>query len=111
MLYYLVSGYRFELRSPGASMSARTYNLKDISNEIALEYGLTQKRGAELARFVLERIQEELVSGKQVRLHQFGTLQARTRAAGVARNLVTGELVGVPSRRVVRLTVSPSLKR
>lgn len=87
-----------------------TYNLKDLSDDLAAEFELTHKRGAEVARFVVDRLKNELAAGKQVRLHKFGTLEARHRAAGKARNPVTGERINVPSRRVVKLTVSPELK-
>lgn len=87
-----------------------TFNMKDLSDAVAERFELTNQAGAEIARFVFDRIKDELASGKQVRLHKFGTLEARERAAGVARNPVTGERITVPSRRVVKLTVSPALK-
>jgi nucleoid DNA-binding protein len=89
---------------------ASTFNMKDLSDAVAERFDLTNQAGAEIARFVFDRIKDELASGKQVRLHKFGTLEARQRAAGVARNPVTGDRITVPSRRVVKLTVSPSLK-
>lgn len=91
-------------------MSTPTFNMKDLSDAVAERFGLTHQGGADVARFVFDRIKSELAEGKQVRLHKFGTLEARQRAAGVARNPVTGERVTVPSRRVVKLTVSPALK-
>ncbi|MBU9200113.1 HU family DNA-binding protein [Burkholderia multivorans] len=84
--------------------------MKDLSDAVAERFNLTHQTGAEVARFVFERIKDELSAGKQVRLHKFGTLEARERAAGVARNPVTGERIEVPARRVVKLTVSPALK-
>lgn len=88
-----------------------TFNMRDLSNAVAEEFKLTNQSGAEIARFVFDRIKQELADGKQVRLHKFGTLEARERAAGVARNPVTGERIEVPARRVVKLTVSPALKQ
>ena len=88
-----------------------TFNMKDLSDAVADEYGLTRQTGASLTKFIFDRIKEELVDGKQVRLHKFGTLEARVRAAGVARNPVTGARIDVPARRVVKLTVSPALKQ
>lgn len=92
-------------------MTSHTYNLKDISTELADQFGLTQANSADLVRFVFDRIAQELADGKQVRLHKFGTLSAKQRAEGVARNPMTGAHVVVPSRRVVRLTPSPLLKK
>lgn len=87
-----------------------TYNMKDLSNDVADKFSLTNKQGAELTQYVFDKIKEEVVSGRQVRLHKFGTLEARKRAAGVARNPTTGAKVVVPARRVVKLTVSPHLR-
>lgn len=87
-----------------------TFNMKDLSDAVADEYNLTRQTGASVTKFIFDRIKEELAEGKQVRLHKFGTLEARDRAAGVARNPVTGARIDVPARRVVKLTVSPALK-
>lgn len=91
-------------------MSTTTFNMKDLSLAVAKEFGLSNQTGSKVTRFVFDRIKAELAAGKQVRLHQFGTLEARTRAAGFARNPSTGDRVNVPSRRVVKLTVSDTLK-
>lgn len=87
-----------------------TFNMKDLSDAVADEFGLTHLTGAAVTRFVFDSIAQELAAGKQVRLHRFGTLEARKRAAGVARNPVTGARIQIPARRVVKLTVSPALK-
>lgn len=91
-------------------MTTPTFNMKDLSHAVAERFGMTHQTGAEVARFMFDRIKDELAAGKQVRLHKFGTLEARQRATGVARNPVTGDRIDVPSRRVVKLTVSPALK-
>ena len=89
----------------------QTFNMKDLSDAVAAQFALTNQEGSDVARFVFDRIKSELAGGKQVRLHKFGTFEARQRAAGVARNPVNGARVTVPSRRVVKLTVSPALKK
>lgn len=91
-------------------MAATTYNLNDLAREVAQEFGLSQVQSVRLMRFIISTIRDELDAGRQVRLHQFGTLTARERAAGVARNPATGERITVPARRAVRLTVSPALR-
>jgi nucleoid DNA-binding protein len=88
-----------------------TFNMKDLSFAVAARFGLSQQDGANITRFVFETVKDELAAGKQVRLHQFGTLEARPRPASEARNPATGERVVVPAHRVVKLTVSPALKQ
>jgi nucleoid DNA-binding protein len=92
-------------------MSDRTYNLKDLSEDIAQQFILSHAQAARITRYAVDRLRENLALGRQVRLHRLGTLTARPRAAGLARNPTTGERVYVPARRVVRLATSPSLRR
>lgn len=87
-----------------------TFNMKNLSDAVAAKFGLPSQTGSDITRFVFDTIKDELAAGKQVRLHHFGTLEARYRAAGEARNPSTGERITVPARRVVKLTVSPALK-
>lgn len=87
-----------------------TFNMKDLSMEVAEQFGLSGQGGAEVVRFVFDRIKDEVAAGKQVRLHKFGTLQVRERNATLARNPKTGEQVEVPACRVPKMTVSPHFK-
>lgn len=87
-----------------------TFNMKDLSDAVAEKFGLPRVQGIAITRFVFDTIKKEMAGGKQVRLHRFGTLEARSRAAGVARNPVTGARIVVPSRRVAKLVPSPHLK-
>lgn len=88
----------------------KTYNMKDLATDVSEKFDLSAKEGMEVTRYVFDRIKEELTSGKQVRMHHFGTLEARKRAAGFARNPATGDRIAIPSRLVVKLTVSNVLK-
>lgn len=92
-------------------MTRETFNMKDLANSVAEKFNLSRASSATMTRFIFDTIKNELASGKQVRLHKFGTLEARMRAPGVARNPVNGLRVEVPARKCVKLTVSPALKR
>lgn len=92
------------------SNSKDTFNMKDLSVALANNFNLTAKQGAEMARFVFDEVKSQVLAGKQVRLHHFGTLEAHLRQAGVARNPQNGERLVVPPRRVLKLTVASSLK-
>ena len=87
-----------------------TFNLKQLSNEVAAEFYLSNTHGSEVTHFIFDRIKAELAKGKQVRLHNFGTLAVRDKAACTARNPTTGESLKLAARRVVKLTASPALK-
>jgi nucleoid DNA-binding protein len=94
-----------------AKHTESTFNMKDLSDDVAVKFDITFHAGAEITKFIFDRIKANLAEGKQVRLHQFGTFEARQRKAGEARNPATGERVTVPARRVVKLTVSPALRQ
>ena len=93
------------------SQMTPTFNMKNLSDSVADQFGLSHQDGANIVRYVFDKLKDELVAGKQVRLHQFGTLEARHRKAGEARNPKTGARIKVPARRVVKLTVSPVLRQ
>ena len=89
----------------------KTFNMKKLSDAVSENFGLTRQSGSAITKYVFDRIKAELAAGVQVRLHQFGTLVAKRRKAGVARNPATGEKLKVPARRVLKLTVSPLFKK
>lgn len=88
-----------------------TLNMRDISNAVADKFALTKIRGAEITRDIFEQIKSALADGKQVRLHAFGTLYAKRRAARMGRNPATGDKIPVPESITVKLTPSPALKK
>lgn len=87
-----------------------TLNMRDISNAVAEKFGMTKLRGAEVTRHIFEQIKAGLTAHKQVRLHGFGTLNTKRRAARLGRNPATGGSVKVPATVTVKLTPSPALK-
>lgn len=90
---------------------AATFNMKDLSSLVASRFDMTKQAGAEVTKFIFDSIKQELLRGRQVRLHHFGTLEARRRAASIACNPRTGARVKIPMRRVVKFTVSPVFKQ
>lgn len=88
-----------------------TFNMNDLSRLLAKEFNLSSLQGKLMTRYLFRELKQALVRGDQVRLHQFGTLEARQRAAGVAINPRTRQRSKVPARRVMKLTTSPFLRR
>lgn len=91
--------------------AVKTFNMTDLSSDVAGEFGLTKASGGDITRFVFDRIKQALVEGNQVRLHRYGTLVVNKRKAGVARNPKTGDKIKVSARRVVKFKPSPALKQ
>lgn len=87
-----------------------TFNMTDLAQEVAAAFGLSHNDAAELVRYIFARIKSAMVDGKQVRLHRFGTMEARMRKAGIARHLVTGEPIPVAAHRVAKFIPSPALE-
>lgn len=64
----------------------------------------------DITKHVFSAIADTLVGGDNVRVEQFGVFKVNTRAERNAHNPSTGKSIVVPEKRVVKLSVSKSLK-
>ena len=60
---------------------------------------------------LFESVASALARGDRVALRRFGMLRTSPRRTGKARNVRTGEPVGIPPGRVVRFRPAPGLGR
>lgn len=87
-----------------------TYNMRDLSDAVSLKFGMSSADSARIARFMFDTLSAKINEGKQVRLHLFGTFQARVYYPVNSRNPSTGEQIEMPVRRLVRFRPSEALK-
>ena len=71
---------------------------------------LSQKRAAEIADSLFEKIKESLAQGEDVHIFGFGKFQTRFKWARKGRNPQTGETIILRSRRTVKFKVSRKLR-
>ncbi len=80
---------------------------KDIAINIYEGMGITLKEAEEA---ILQEVKNALASGEKVGLHGFGSFRVKNKNARLARNLMTGETLNIPARKVVTFKASDKLK-
>jgi nucleoid DNA-binding protein len=83
----------------------------DMVHRVAEELGCTQVAADEAVEAVLATIKDTLQQGESVTLRRFGTWHVRAKRARVGRNPKTGAAATIAARRIVRFTVSQTLKQ
>jgi len=74
------------------------------------QIGLNKREAKDLIDAFFDRITNQLVEGQDVKISGFGNFEVRTKVARPGRNPRTGEVVTIPSRRVVTFRASGALK-
>ena len=75
---------------------------QEIVHKLVEKTDLTKLQATHAVEQMLEIITEALVDNDPILLRGFGTIKTVQRAAKIARNINTGEVVKVPSRRQVK---------
>lgn len=86
-------------------------NKLDLIDDVASATGETVATVRSVMDAILDAVVRTLSSGGEVRLFGIGRLYLSHRVPRPARNLHTGEVVFVPSRKVVMLRPSKPLQR
>lgn len=79
-----------------------------IADEFADEFDLNQKDVKRIIQKTFDLIIEALVRGEKIELRNFGIFKIKQRKSRTGRNPRTGQIVPVPSRKVV--TFKPGLE-
>lgn len=75
---------------------------QEIAHKLAEKTDLTTLQATHAVEVMIEIISDALVENNPISLRGFGTIKTVQRAAKIARNINTGEVVKVPSRRQVK---------
>ena len=87
-----------------------TVTKPDIVRAVAEQNGFSLKRSAEIVESTIEIIKKTLESGEDVMICRFGKFCVKEKNQRKARNVITGEELMIPPRRVVRFKCSPKLR-
>lgn len=74
------------------------------------QLGLNKREAGDMVDAFFEIITEQLVSGQDVKISDFGNFLVRVKGARPGRNPKTGALVDIEPRRVVTFQAGPKLK-
>jgi DNA-binding protein HU-beta len=87
-----------------------TMNKSDLISEVAETSGLTKLDAAKAVDATFDAVIAALKKGDEVRLVGFGTFAVVKRAAGVGRNLRTGETIKIPESKTPKFKAGQALK-
>lgn len=85
-------------------------NKSELVHEVAERANLTRAEAASAVEAVFSAIAAALKRGDRVRLVGFGTFAVVERAAGVGRNLRTGEQIRIPPSKTAKFQAGQALK-
>jgi DNA-binding protein HU-beta len=85
-------------------------NKSDLIAAVAEQAGLTKAQANAAVEATIDSIVATLKTGGEVRLVGFGTFQVVDRAAGVGRNLRTGETIKIPASKTPKFKAGQVLK-
>lgn len=85
-------------------------NKSDLIASVAEKAGLSRAQASGAVEAAIESIVASLKKGDDVRLVGFGTFQVVKRAAGVGRNLRTGETIKIPASKTPKFKAGQVLK-
>ncbi|HVV94302.1 MAG TPA: HU family DNA-binding protein [Hyphomicrobiales bacterium] len=87
-----------------------TMNKSDLIASVAEKAGLSRAQASGAVEAAIDAIVSSLKKGDDVRLVGFGTFQVVKRAAGVGRNLRTGETIKIPASKSPKFKAGQVLK-
>ncbi|PPD45902.1 MAG: integration host factor subunit alpha [Methylocystis sp.] len=95
----------------GSKPSRGTLTRQDIALAIYERLtGVSRREAKRLTDGVIDEIVETLISGENLKLHDFGSFVVRDKHQRAGRNPRTGEPVPIDARRVVVFKASPNMK-
>ncbi|MDL1971207.1 MAG: HU family DNA-binding protein [Candidatus Desulfofervidaceae bacterium] len=81
-----------------------------LAARVAEKLGIKKKDAAQVVNFLFETIKEALKAGESVNIVGFGSFKVVQRAAREGRNPVTGEVIEIPAKKVVKFKAGKKLK-
>ena len=85
-------------------------NKQELIGAVADASGLSKGDAGKAVEAVFDSIGAALKKGDEVRLVGFGTFAVVKRAAGVGRNLRTGETIKIPASKTPKFKAGQALK-
>jgi DNA-binding protein HU-beta len=85
-------------------------NKNDLAEAIALGADISQTKGEEVLKVLLEIIENQLISQESVQLSGFGTFAVKTRSARVGRNPKTGDPIQIGASIAIRFIPGKAFK-
>ena len=85
-------------------------NKNDLAEAIASGADISQTKGEEVLKVLLEIIENQLINQDSVQLSGFGTFAVKTRSARVGRNPKTGDPIEIRASIAIRFIPGKAFK-
>ena len=85
-------------------------NKGELIKEISEKSGITAKDMEKTINAFVEVVTESMAKGNDINLIGFGTFSVAKRAARIARNFKTKEIINVPASKTVKFKIGKKLK-
>ena len=85
-------------------------NKGELIKEISEKSGITAKDTEKIINAFVEVVTESMTKGNDINLIGFGTFSVAKRAARIARNFKTKEIINVPASKTVKFKIGKKLK-
>ncbi len=85
-------------------------NKSELAEAVAAECDMTKSQAADVVNAVFGTIEKTLGDGGEVRVPGFGSFTVAHRAAGMARNPRTGEMIQRPASKRPKFKAGKSFK-
>ena len=85
-------------------------NRKEMINRLSVAADAYKKDSEVFMNAFLEVVAKALENGESVNLRGFGTFEVNERQTCTTKHPLTGELMEIPSHKIVKFTQSPKLR-
>ncbi len=92
-------------------MKKKIFNKKDIAQVVYNKIGYHKAVSKELVDSLFHIIKQNLILGRGVKIHGFGTFFLKDKKARKGRNPQTGKALTISARRILRFRISSLLKK
>jgi len=84
---------------------------KDLINKLANERGCSKVEATEIVETLLDIMVEELTDGGEIKVSGFGVLSSKEYKAKTIHSGITGDIINVPKKYVVKFKSSKVLEK
>lgn len=91
-------------------MAKPAINTEALGRAVAKQFNMTITQGVDIANFMVDTIEQNVLDGTTVRLTGFGQLEPRARSARTVHNVATGGKSEVPARTAVIFKPAKGMK-
>jgi len=91
-------------------MKKKNATRKELAASVSEKLGISQRNAADIVDIVFATLKNTLISGKSIKLVQFGSLNVRDKSPRRGRNPKTSESMTITKRQMITFRPSKQLR-